>query len=244
MRSFRPARGTPMRSGPSRLPVPVIAPAEEKPGSHVPPAAHCPQPFTLASGIDNATVSASPTTTSRRHRLASRTLGRNGPCHVPGSSTSRGQSRSPREARASACGGIIALGTSKPRREIQGKPGSEAVRLAVVRCQREGRNCSCSRSAICLSRFAPSLEFSILSCPPRPEVLLDASSSANRRPPGRCDQPVARSRSCRTRRRWRRRPPSSPNREAITTILDRYSDALCPVASRTDRRISRDGRSQ
>jgi len=37
MRSFRPTRGTPMWSGPRRLPAPVIAPAEEQPGSHIPP---------------------------------------------------------------------------------------------------------------------------------------------------------------------------------------------------------------
>jgi hypothetical protein len=37
MRSSRPTRGTPMWSGPRRSPVPVIAPAEEHPGSHLPP---------------------------------------------------------------------------------------------------------------------------------------------------------------------------------------------------------------
>src|SRR5262245_20035585 len=37
MRCFRPTRETPMWSGPRRLPVPMIAPAEEQPGSHVPP---------------------------------------------------------------------------------------------------------------------------------------------------------------------------------------------------------------
>jgi hypothetical protein len=37
MRPSRPTRGTPMWSGPRRSPVPVIAPAEEQPGSHVPP---------------------------------------------------------------------------------------------------------------------------------------------------------------------------------------------------------------
>jgi hypothetical protein len=41
MRSFRPTRGTPMWSGPRRLPAPVIAPAEEQPGSHIPPSRNC-----------------------------------------------------------------------------------------------------------------------------------------------------------------------------------------------------------
>jgi hypothetical protein len=36
-RSCRPTRGTPMWSGPRRSPVPVTAPAEEQPGSHLPP---------------------------------------------------------------------------------------------------------------------------------------------------------------------------------------------------------------
>jgi hypothetical protein len=37
VRPYRPARETRMSSGSRRLPVPVIAPAEEQPGSHVPP---------------------------------------------------------------------------------------------------------------------------------------------------------------------------------------------------------------
>ena len=38
VRCFRPTRETPMWSGPRRLPIPVIALAEERPGSHVLPA--------------------------------------------------------------------------------------------------------------------------------------------------------------------------------------------------------------
>jgi hypothetical protein len=52
MTSCRPTRGTPMWSGPRRSPAPEIAPAEEQPGSHIPPS----PPRRRADGIRRAVI--------------------------------------------------------------------------------------------------------------------------------------------------------------------------------------------
>jgi hypothetical protein len=130
----------PMWSGPRHSLVPVVAPAEEQPGSHIPSGRALLAALTLASGIYNVCRDGE-RVSNRRFSQATgwnpEHYGETAGATCAGHPRRGSQTRSPCEARASACGGIIAPGTSRPWREIQGNPGSEAGRLTVVRCQRE-----------------------------------------------------------------------------------------------------------